>query len=152
MHFIKMSTLITHIYIHKCTHTYRYIGILLPRCALSVEAHACMHTYMHIHTCMCILWRCVLLTHTHTYIHTYIQVYRHFIAEMRTLSRIRHPNIITVMGAVIRTKDPMLVMQLCEHGRYVCEYACLCVCMCIYVCAYVCMCMNHRPYAFNGAV
>ncbi len=77
---------------------------------------------------------------------------------MRTLSRIRHPNIITVMGAVIRTKDPMLVMELCEHGRYV--YVCMHVCMyaymhvCMYVCVVICVCsyVNEGSHACDGAV
>jgi guanylate cyclase len=40
-----------------------------------------------------------------------------FIAEMRHLSKLRHPCITTVMGAVIAKKhDPMLVMEYMDHG------------------------------------
>ncbi|CAB9502908.1 activated protein kinase catalytic subunit alpha-1 [Seminavis robusta] len=40
-----------------------------------------------------------------------------FIQEMRLLSRLRHPCITTVMGAVIgHGHDPMLVMEFCEYG------------------------------------
>jgi serine/threonine protein kinase len=40
-----------------------------------------------------------------------------FIAEMRVLSRLRHPCITTVMGAVISySHDPMLVMEYMEYG------------------------------------
>jgi len=40
-----------------------------------------------------------------------------FIQEMRTLSRLRHPCITTVLGAVIsRSHDPMLVMEYMEYG------------------------------------
>ena len=40
-----------------------------------------------------------------------------FVNEMRILSRLRHPCITTVMGAVItRTHDPMLVMEYMEYG------------------------------------
>ncbi|KAG7367710.1 adenylate and guanylate cyclase catalytic domain containing protein [Nitzschia inconspicua] len=40
-----------------------------------------------------------------------------FIVEMRLLSRLRHPCITTVMGAVIApTVDPMLVMEYMEYG------------------------------------
>ena len=42
---------------------------------------------------------------------------REFISEMRLLSRLRHPCITTVMGAVITNKvDPMLVMEYMEYG------------------------------------
>lgn len=44
-------------------------------------------------------------------------VLKHFYAEMRVLSKLRHPNIITVMGAIMRSTHPMLVMELCDHGR-----------------------------------
>lgn len=41
----------------------------------------------------------------------------HFIREMRHLSKLRHPCITTVMGAVLeRGVDPMLVMEYCDHG------------------------------------
>ena len=40
-----------------------------------------------------------------------------FVAEMRHLSKLRHPCITTVMGAVIsRRDDPMLVMEYMDHG------------------------------------
>lgn len=40
-----------------------------------------------------------------------------FMSEMRILSRLRHPCITTVMGAVIaRNHDPMLVMEYMEYG------------------------------------
>jgi hypothetical protein len=77
-----------------------------------------------------------------------------FEREMRMLSRLRHPNVVTVMGAVLpgfgrkkthgggrRRGNPMLVMELME----VCMYVCMCVCM--YVCMYVCyVCMSVCMY------
>ena len=40
-----------------------------------------------------------------------------FMKEMRVLSRLRHPCITTVMGAVVtHTHDPMLVMEYMEYG------------------------------------
>jgi serine/threonine protein kinase len=40
-----------------------------------------------------------------------------FIKEMQHLSKLRHPCITTVMGAVIeKGVEPMLVMEYCEHG------------------------------------
>jgi len=40
-----------------------------------------------------------------------------FMNEMRLLSRLRHPCITTVMGAVVSTGyEPMLVMEYCEYG------------------------------------
>jgi serine/threonine protein kinase len=40
-----------------------------------------------------------------------------FIEEMRLLSRLRHPCITTVMGAVIDSKnEPLLIMERMEHG------------------------------------
>lgn len=40
-----------------------------------------------------------------------------FMSEMRTLSRLRHPCITTVMGAVVaHTREPMLVMEHMQHG------------------------------------
>mmetsp|Transcript_28762 Transcript_28762/g.81107 ORF Transcript_28762/g.81107 Transcript_28762/m.81107 type:complete len:526 (+) Transcript_28762:3905-5482(+) len=39
-----------------------------------------------------------------------------FVAEMRHLSKLRHPNITTVMGAVLDSKDPLLVMEYMDHG------------------------------------
>ena len=42
---------------------------------------------------------------------------RDFVVEMRLLSRLRHPCITTVMGAVISSAtDPMLVMEYMEYG------------------------------------
>eukprot|EP00934_Nitzschia_sp_Nitz4_P008059 Nitzschia sp. Nitz4//scaffold542_size5954//2//2866//NITZ4_009184-RA/size5954-augustus-gene-0.0-mRNA-1//-1//CDS//3329554268//8049//frame0 len=42
---------------------------------------------------------------------------KEFIEEMRLLSRLRHPCITTVMGAVVApTVDPMLVMEYMEYG------------------------------------
>ncbi|CAJ1963247.1 unnamed protein product [Cylindrotheca closterium] len=39
-----------------------------------------------------------------------------FMDEMRVLSTLRHPNITTMMGAVIDGSEPMLVMEFMEHG------------------------------------
>jgi len=40
-----------------------------------------------------------------------------FIVEMRQLSKLRHPCITTVMGAVIATREePMLIMEYMDHG------------------------------------
>lgn len=42
---------------------------------------------------------------------------QNFIKEMRLLSKLRHPCVLTVMGAVIsKRSEPMLVMELMEHG------------------------------------
>ncbi|KAL7549758.1 hypothetical protein ACHAWF_013033 [Thalassiosira exigua] len=42
---------------------------------------------------------------------------KEFIMEMRQLSKLRHPCITTVMGAVIAKKqDPMLIMEFMDHG------------------------------------
>lgn len=42
---------------------------------------------------------------------------KEFVQEMRQLSKLRHPCITTVMGAVIDKKsEPMLVMELMDHG------------------------------------
>jgi len=47
----------------------------------------------------------------------YDQLKADFIVEMRTLSKLRHPCITTVMGSVIDNKDePMLVMEYMENG------------------------------------
>jgi serine/threonine protein kinase len=47
----------------------------------------------------------------------YSRLKKDFIAEMRHLSKLRHPCITTVMGAVISTKfEPMLVMEYMDHG------------------------------------
>ena len=41
-----------------------------------------------------------------------------FIEEMRQLSKLRHPCITTVMGAVISTReDPLLIMEYMDHGE-----------------------------------
>jgi len=39
-----------------------------------------------------------------------------FISEMKYLSKLRHPNITTVMGAVLDRNDPLLVMEYMDHG------------------------------------
>ena len=40
-----------------------------------------------------------------------------FLKEMRLLSKLRHPSIMTVMGDVVNKKhEPMLVMEYMEHG------------------------------------
>ncbi|KAL3928934.1 MAG: hypothetical protein SGBAC_012428 [Bacillariaceae sp.] len=39
-----------------------------------------------------------------------------FMEEMRVLSTLRHPNITTMMGAVLDGDDPMLVMEFMDHG------------------------------------
>jgi serine/threonine protein kinase len=45
------------------------------------------------------------------------QLRKEFIEEMRFLSKLRHPCITTVMGAVIDKKEePMLVMEYMDHG------------------------------------
>jgi len=55
-----------------------------------------------------------------------------FIEEMRYLSKMRHPCITTVMGAVVaRDCEPMLVMELMV--RCVCVFVCVCVCVCVCV-------------------
>ena len=42
---------------------------------------------------------------------------RHFVEEIRLLSKLRHPSITTVMGAVISsTSEPMLVMEHMHFG------------------------------------
>lgn len=45
------------------------------------------------------------------------QLQREFVTEMRILAKLRHPCVVTVMGAVLSGKrEPMLVMELMEHG------------------------------------
>ena len=40
-----------------------------------------------------------------------------FVEEMRLLSRLRHPCITTVMGAVLdRKHEPLLIMERMDHG------------------------------------
>jgi len=39
-----------------------------------------------------------------------------FLEEIRTISRLRHPNICLVLGAVLSKDEPMLVMEHMEHG------------------------------------
>jgi guanylate cyclase, other len=47
----------------------------------------------------------------------YIKLKEEFVSEMRLLSRLRHPCITTVMGAVLETgEEPLLVMELMDHG------------------------------------
>ena len=45
----------------------------------------------------------------------YARLKAEFMAEMRDLSKLRHPCITTVLGAVV-TGEPMLVMELMHHG------------------------------------
>jgi serine/threonine protein kinase len=48
---------------------------------------------------------------------SYSQLKEDFIHEMRLLSKLRHPCITTVMGAVISPREePLLVMELMDHG------------------------------------
>jgi len=50
----------------------------------------------------------------------YARLKSDFIAEMRQLSKLRHPCITTVMGAVIaKGEEPMLVMEYMNHGSLV---------------------------------
>ncbi|EKX55051.1 hypothetical protein GUITHDRAFT_62967, partial [Guillardia theta CCMP2712] len=44
------------------------------------------------------------------------RMYNNFIKEMRVISRLRHPCITTVIGAVKDKKEPLLVMELMENG------------------------------------
>ena len=44
------------------------------------------------------------------------RMYNNFIKEMRVISRLRHPCITTVNGAVKEKKEPLLVMELMENG------------------------------------
>ncbi|KAL7570913.1 hypothetical protein ACA910_002546 [Epithemia clementina (nom. ined.)] len=47
----------------------------------------------------------------------YAKLKNEFIEEMRHLSKLRHPNVTTVMGAVIgRKEEPMLIMEYMDHG------------------------------------
>mmetsp|Transcript_26441 Transcript_26441/g.44151 ORF Transcript_26441/g.44151 Transcript_26441/m.44151 type:complete len:1556 (-) Transcript_26441:105-4772(-) len=47
----------------------------------------------------------------------YVRLKTEFVSEMRHLSKLRHPCITTVMGAVISKKsEPMLVMEYMDHG------------------------------------
>lgn len=48
---------------------------------------------------------------------SHAQLRKEFVQEMRTLSKLRHPCITTVMGAVIENgAEPMLIMEFMEHG------------------------------------
>jgi serine/threonine protein kinase len=48
---------------------------------------------------------------------TYQSLKKMFIEEMRVLSKLRHPCITTIMGAVIESTDtPMLVLEYMDHG------------------------------------
>ncbi|CAB9514122.1 Receptor-type guanylate cyclase gcy [Seminavis robusta] len=48
---------------------------------------------------------------------SYAKLRKDFIQEMRHLSKLRHPCITTVMGAVISRKtEPMLIMEFMDHG------------------------------------
>ena len=44
-----------------------------------------------------------------------------FVKEIRTLTHLRHPNIISIMGAVVGDGEPLMIMELMELGRYVLE-------------------------------
>eukprot|EP00960_Hanusia_phi_P007050 200834-Hanusia_phi.AAC.5 len=44
------------------------------------------------------------------------RMYNNFVKEMRIISRLRHPCITTVIGAVKEKKEPLLVMELMENG------------------------------------
>ena len=44
------------------------------------------------------------------------QLQNNFIEEMRHLSKLRHPCITTVMGAVMSASEPMMVMEYMHHG------------------------------------
>jgi len=47
----------------------------------------------------------------------YGRLKKEFVAEMRTLSKLRHPCVVTVMGSVIDTKEePLLIMEYMENG------------------------------------
>ena len=35
-----------------------------------------------------------------------------FIVEMRQLAKLRHPNITTIIGAVVQAKEPLLIMEV----------------------------------------
>uniref|UniRef100_A0A7S1G0J5 guanylate cyclase n=1 Tax=Corethron hystrix TaxID=216773 RepID=A0A7S1G0J5_9STRA len=47
---------------------------------------------------------------------TYDQLRSDFVSEMRLLSKLRHPCITTVMGAVLCKDEPLLVMEYMEYG------------------------------------
>lgn len=48
---------------------------------------------------------------------SYEELKQEFLEEMRYLSRLRHPCVTTVMGAVVdEDEDPMLVMEYMDHG------------------------------------
>ena len=50
-------------------------------------------------------------------VQNYRKLREDFVEEMRYLSRLRHPCITTVMGAVMeKNEDPMLVMEYMDHG------------------------------------
>ena len=47
----------------------------------------------------------------------YGRLKKEFVAEMRILSRLRHPCVVTVMGSVIDTREePLLIMEYMENG------------------------------------
>ena len=47
----------------------------------------------------------------------YERLKKEFVAEMRTLSKLRHPCVVTVMGSVIDTKEePLLIMEYMDNG------------------------------------
>ena len=47
----------------------------------------------------------------------YDRLKKEFVAEMRTVSKLRHPCVVTVMGSVIDTKEePLLIMEFMDNG------------------------------------
>lgn len=57
------------------------------------------------------------LTQAFGYRDEYARLKADFIVEMRHLSKLRHPCVTTVMGAVIaKNEEPMLVMEYMDHG------------------------------------
>jgi len=58
-----------------------------------------------------------ILIHKRKYRDEYNKLKADFIIEMRCLSKLRHPCITTVMGAVIeKGEEPMLIMEYMDHG------------------------------------
>eukprot|EP00980_Cylindrotheca_fusiformis_P023385 scaffold10429_cov126-Cylindrotheca_fusiformis.AAC.16 len=57
-----------------------------------------------------------LFTRIFPYCGTSYHRQQEFMAEMRLLSRLRHPCITTVMGAVMAAHEPMMVMEYMENG------------------------------------
>mmetsp|Transcript_29045 Transcript_29045/g.57788 ORF Transcript_29045/g.57788 Transcript_29045/m.57788 type:complete len:1358 (-) Transcript_29045:61-4134(-) len=47
----------------------------------------------------------------------YAKLKADFILEMRALSKLRHPNITTIMGAIVaKNEEPMMIMEYMDHG------------------------------------